>query len=64
MKNNKQDDMVLCPMIDRKIDRGECLENQCVVDGMIKESSLPKEYTCVKDWREICRRCRYYKESE
>lgn len=38
------DRWVFCPLVDRKIEDIDCIENRDVVDGMLVESSLPDEY--------------------
>ena len=38
------DRWVFCPLMDRKIEDIDCIENRDVVDGMIIESSMPNEY--------------------
>ena len=35
---------VHCPLVDRKIEDIDCIENRDVVDDMIVESSMPDEY--------------------
>ena len=37
------DRYVFCPLVDRKIEDIDCVENRDVVDGMIVESSLPEK---------------------
>ena len=50
-----------CPMVDKLIDIGDCIENVDVVDGLIIESSLPSEYKKKPNWKEICKKCKYHK---
>ncbi len=54
------EDNVYCPMIDGEIDIADCIENVDVVDGLIIENSLPQKYKQKKDWKEICKKCKYY----
>lgn len=55
MKNNVADEKVLCPLIDKKIDPVDCMENQAV-----KDSSVPDKFKISPDWRKICENCKYY----
>lgn len=54
------DRRVFCPLVDRKVEDIDCIENRDVVDGMIIESSLPDEYKRKKNWKEICRDCKWH----
>lgn len=49
------DDMIVCPLVDKKIEPVDCMENR-----NLKESSIPEEYKEKKDWRKICEKCKYY----
>lgn len=51
---------VFCPLVDERIDIGECIENTDVVDGIIKESTLPEQYKRKENWKEICKNCKYH----
>ena len=53
-------DEIFCPLIDAKIDIGECVENTDVVGGIIKEYTMPEEYKQKENWKEICKNCKYY----
>lgn len=54
------DRWVFCPLVDRKIEDIDCIENRDIVDGMIVETSLPEEYKEKKDWKDICRKCSWH----
>lgn len=54
------EDNIYCPMIDDYIDIADCIENVDVVDGLIVESSLPQKYKKKKEWKDICKQCKYY----
>lgn len=54
------DKRVSCPLVDREIEDIDCIENRDVVDGMIIESSLPDEYKRKKNWKDICRNCKWH----
>ena len=47
------DRWVFCPLVDRKIEDIDCIENRDVVDGMLVESSLPDEYKRKINWKDI-----------
>lgn len=52
--------MIRCPLVNRKIEEGECVVTVDVCEGMIKERVLSKEITEQKNWRDICRKCEYH----
>lgn len=54
------DRWVFCPLVDRKIEDIDCIENRDVVDSMIIESLLPDEYKRKKNWKDICRTCKWH----
>ena len=54
------DRWVFCPLVDRKIEDIDCIENRDVVDGMLVESSLPDEYKRKINWKDICRNCQWH----
>ncbi|WP_162610626.1 hypothetical protein [Blautia sp. An249] len=54
------DRWVFCPLVDRKIEDIDCIENRDVVDGMLVESSLPDEYKRKINWKDICRKCQWH----
>ena len=54
------DRWVFCPLVDRKIEDIDCIENRDVVDGMLVESSLPDEYKRKINWKVICRKCQWH----
>ena len=49
------EDDIFCPLVDRLIDKVDCMENRD-----IKEEYIPAEYKQKKDWREMCKKCKYY----
>ena len=53
-------DDIFCPLVDAKIDTGECVENTDVVRGIIKEYTMPEEYKQKENWKEICKNCKYF----
>lgn len=52
--------MIKCPVVERKIDIGDCVVIVDVCDGAIKERVLGDEILEKKNWREICRACEYH----
>jgi hypothetical protein len=54
---------MLCPLVDRIIEDIDCLETQDAAERILKESSLPPEYTRRDNWREICKACKYHEKS-
>jgi len=55
-----KDDKKFCPLIDNEINGYECMENVDVVDGLIKESSLPDRYKTKDGWKDICIQCKWH----
>ncbi len=53
-------DFVMCPLVGRMIEDIDCIENSDAVDGILKKDSIPKEYTILPDWEEICRDCEWH----
>lgn len=51
---------ISCPLIDALITSADCIENVDVVDGMIIEDSMPNKYKVKKDWKKICKNCKYH----
>ena len=54
-------DYVICPLVNRKIENIDCIENSDAVDGMLKKDSIPEQFRSKPDWEEICRRCKWHK---
>jgi len=57
---NEYPDHVLCPLADEVIEDIDCIENQDVVDGMIKPDTMPIQYKEKLNWRQICQNCKYH----
>lgn len=49
------DDRILCPLVNEKIDIVDCMENRDT-----REESIPKKYKIKKNWKEICKKCKYH----
>lgn len=49
------EDKIYCPLVETGISIDDCMENR-----EIKEVFIPKEYKVKKDWKEICKKCKYY----
>lgn len=52
--------MIRCPITNKDIDIGTCASITYVVDGCIKESSLPEEIKKNKNWKNVCKECKYH----
>ena len=50
------DDKIFCPLVEKKIDIVDCMEN-CD----IKDEYIPPEYKEKANWKEICSKCKYRK---
>lgn len=53
------EDKIICPLIDKLIDEIECIENIDCINGIQKETSIPKKYKEKKNWKELCKKCKY-----
>lgn len=49
------EDKIVCPLVDDEIDIIDCLENRD-----IKEEYIPEKYKKKKNWKDICKSCKYY----
>lgn len=56
----EDDRYVLCPLVDEMIEDIDCIENRDVADEMIKDSCLPQRFRRKKQWREICKECKWH----
>lgn len=48
-------DDIFCPLVDEQIDPVDCMENRD-----IREEYIPARFKEKKDWKEICKKCKYY----
>ena len=55
-----EDRFINCPLVDRKIEDIDCMENREVVDENLVEQSLPAEYKKKEDWKTICKKCKWH----
>lgn len=49
------EDNIICPLIDSYITPVDCMENR-----EIKESCIPQIFKQKDNWKEICKKCKYY----
>lgn len=50
-----KDDEVFCPLVDANVTIDDCTENR-----EIREKYIPARFKAKKDWKEICKKCKYY----
>lgn len=51
--------MVECPLVDEKIDGGDCLINTDIIDGFISDDShIPDKFKVKSNYKEICKKCK------
>ncbi len=48
------DSVIFCPLVDEKIRIDDCSENR-----EIKEEFIPRKFKVKKNWKEICKNCKY-----
>lgn len=54
------DDMIMCPLIDEKIEPMECVD---IVDYILSPSlikNLPEKYKVKENFKEICKQCKWH----
>ena len=51
----KNDEMIICPLINEKISPVDCMENQD-----LKDSCVPEKFKISPEWRKVCEKCEYY----
>ncbi len=51
---------VHCPLLSREIEDIDCIENRDIVDGNLDEKFLPEEFKSRRDWKSICRECKWH----
>lgn len=51
---------VFCPLVDAIIEDIDCIENRDIIDGFFKMSCLPDQYKVKKDFKEICKNCKWH----
>ncbi|WP_288683014.1 hypothetical protein [uncultured Eubacterium sp.] len=54
-------DRIKCPVVDGMIEVGDCVIYSDVSSGMLKENCVPEYFKENKDWRDICKKCKYHK---
>lgn len=53
-------DFISCPLVDRKIEIGDCIENRDVADGLIIDTNMPQHFIQKENWKDICKGCKYH----
>lgn len=53
-------EQVDCPLVNRKIENINCIENSDAVDGLIKKDTVPAEFKKNPRWEEICQNCKWH----
>lgn len=54
-------DNVACPLLDKNIDVGYCLEVASAVEGILEKSALDDDITQITGYKEKCYACKYHK---
>lgn len=49
-----------CPLVDRKIEDIDCIENREIVDGNLIEECMPECYKKKENWKDICKKCKWH----
>ena len=56
----ESNNVVMCPLIDRVIEAGDCVVCSDVAAGMLKENCIEKKFRKKDNWRDICKKCEYH----
>lgn len=59
MENNGTS-YVFCPVLNKKIEDIDCIENRDIVDGTLDEKFLQEGFKNRKDWKAACRECKWH----
>lgn len=54
------EDRIRCPLVDDMIEVGDCVVCSDVSNGMLKENCIPEKFRQKKNWKNICKNCKYY----
>jgi hypothetical protein len=55
-----ENDEIMCPLIDDTIEIGDCVVCSDVSSGMLKENCIPDKFKDKKNWKDICKNCKYH----
>lgn len=55
-----KDNEVECPLVGRRIEAIDCVENTDAVEGMLKKDSIPEEFKKKENWIDICKNCKWH----
>ena len=53
-------DFVMCPLVDRRIENIDCIENSDAVDGIVKKETVPVTFKQKSEWEQICKKCKWH----
>ena len=53
--------LTYCPLVDSLVDNLDCFKIMKVADELFIEDKVPAEFKARKEWKKICRECRYHK---
>ena len=53
-------DLVMCPLVDRRIENIDCIENSDAVDGIVKKEIVPVTFKQKSGWEQICKKCKWH----
>ncbi len=48
-------DFVMCPLVDKKIENIDCVENADAADGIIKKEAVPERFKQKPEWEQVCK---------
>ena len=55
------EDKILCPIINEYIEKDECFDVHMTLEGAPIRTA-PKQITEVKNYKDICAKCKYHRE--
>lgn len=53
-------DFVMCPLVDKKIENIDCVENADAADGIIKKEAVPERFKQKPEWEQVCKKCKWH----
>jgi len=51
---------VYCPLLEKEIEDIDCIENRDIADGNLDEGFLPEGFKSRRDWKSVCRECKWH----
>lgn len=53
--------MIMCPLINEKIDEGYCFDTSMVAEGLAPKTTAPENMVNLENFKEICLKCKNHR---